>query len=350
MVQINNRKKSGTAFCLQHSDTRDVSTRSRPSSNPSQAERTAKRLNVALVIAVFFLVCASLLQAQEKPQLAANLAPAATITDVNLTSPPTLASTFEPPAAAPPDPGVPQAGSGQGTTGGTAQDDQWHLSISPYLYLAGVHGTVGAFGRDVGFKASIGDLLSHFRLGAMGTVDVRHNRFLTGVDLMYMRLGDNQALPFPNVMATTSNLTANVFILTPKVGLRLINLPKIKADFLTGIRYWYFGENLNFTPSRLGLNFSKSQDWVDPLVGGRIITDLTPKIVTTIAGDVGGWGTGSQIEYQVVGALGYKLTPKLILQAGYRYLYFDYLKGGRAGTVINTALSGIILGVTMNLK
>jgi hypothetical protein len=72
--------------------------------------------------------------------------------------------------------------------------------------------------------------------------------------------------------------------------------------------------------------------------------------VATIAGDVGGWGTGSQIEYQIAGVLGYKLKPSMTLQAGYRYLYFDYEKGGQANAVVKTALSGIILGVTLNLK
>jgi hypothetical protein len=101
---------------------------------------------------------------------------------------------------------------------------------------------------------------------------------------MYMRLGDDKALPFPNLMANTAKFTANVFIIAPKVGFRLINEEKFKADFLTGFRYWYFGENLSFTPSRLGLNFSKSQSWVDPLVGGRIEAALAPKVVTIIAG------------------------------------------------------------------
>ncbi|HLW88968.1 MAG TPA: hypothetical protein VKR57_10785 [Terriglobales bacterium] len=246
-------------------------------------------------------------------------------------------------------PAADQSG-GPPTASSTAQDDQWHFALSPYLYFPGAHGTVGALGRDVGFKASAGDLLSHFRFGVMGIGEARRNRFLTSIDLMYMRLGDNTALPFPNLLATTANFTANIVVLTPKVGFRLVNGERIKADFLTGFRYWYFGENLNFSPSRLGLNFSKSQNWVDPLVGGRIEAALAPKVVTTIAGDVGGWGTGSQLEYQIVGLLGYKLNPKMTLQAGYRYLYFDYQKGGPADAIVKTALSGVIFGVTLNLK
>jgi hypothetical protein len=38
------------------------------------------------------------------------------------------------------------------------------------------------------------------------------------------------------------------------------------------------------------------------------------------------------------------------LQGGYRYLYFDYQKGGPAAVTTNLALSGIVLGVTLNLK
>jgi len=245
---------------------------------------------------------------------------------------------------------IDQSGSVAAPTVETGNDNQWHFSLSPYLWFAGTHGTVGAFGRDAGFKASAADMLSHFRFGAMGIGEARRNRLLTSIDFMYMRLGDNQALPFPNLRATTANITANLVILTPKVGIRLINQPKIKADFLTGFRYWYFGENLNFTPSRLGLNFSKSQNWVDPLVGGRIEGALASKVATTIAGDVGGWGTGSQIEYQLVGLLGYTLKPSMTLQGGYRYLYFDYEKSGPANAMVKTALSGVIFGVTLNFK
>ncbi|MGA9567726.1 MAG: hypothetical protein WBS19_19535 [Candidatus Korobacteraceae bacterium] len=214
-----------------------------------------------------------------------------------------------------------------------------------------MHGTVGAFGRDASFSVTPDDLLSHARFAVLGAVEARRNRIVTTGDILYMRLGANNAIPFPPALqAITANFTANIFILTPKVGYRLINQDRFKADFLTGIRYWYFSQNVNFTPSRLGLNFSKSQSWVDPLVGGRIEGVLTPKVVATVAGDVGGWGTGSQIEYQVLGILGYKLKPNMTLQAGYRYLYFDRNKYGAANGNANLALSGILLGLTYNFK
>ncbi len=235
---------------------------------------------------------------------------------------------------------APQAGT-------SADDDGWHFAVSPYLWFPGVHGTIGALGREVDFKASPGDLLSHFRFGLMGLVEARYKRVLLPLDIMWIRLGDNKALPFPNLMVNTAKLKASEFILTPKIGYRLIDEDKIKIDALVGFRYWHFGENLKFVPSNFNLNFSSSQNWVDPIVGGRITGNLSPKVVAVIAGDVGGWGTGSQLDYQVAGILGYSIKPKVTLQVGYRYLYVDYRSGG---SIIQPTTSGVLFGATFNLK
>lgn len=316
-----------------------------------------KMRTAILALACLVLANSALLPAQQKPQISEGVTPTASVTLVNpnpAPAPPAATagnSSSADPAAPPAAPPTPQAG---GLSISTDNDDQWHLTASPYLWLPGVHGTIGAFDREAGFKASPSDLLSHFDFGLLGLFEARRNRLLANVDTMWMRLSDNTATPF-GVVAQSVDLKANMFIITPKVGFRLVNQPKLKADFLAGFRYWYFNESLSFNPIPPGplppnVNFSRSQSWVDPLVGGRIEALLAPKILFTMAGDVGGWGTGSQLEYQVVGLLGYKLTPKMTLQGGYRYMYFDYQKNTGAADVIKTAFSGVLLGVTLNLK
>src|SRR6185437_8152025 len=47
-------------------------------------------------------------------------------------------------------------------------DPAWQTNLTFYLWFPGVHGIAGADGHDVGFRASPGDLLSHFRFGLMG--------------------------------------------------------------------------------------------------------------------------------------------------------------------------------------
>ena len=231
--------------------------------------------------------------------------------------------------------------------GSASDDDKWHFYASPYLWFPGVHGAVGGGGRTIGVHASPGDLLSNFRFGLMGAFEARHKWLVLPLDMMWVRLGDDQALSFPGLAATTANFRASEFILTPGIGVRLINEERIKIDALTGFRYWHLGESLEFSPSTLGLDFSDSQDWVDPLVGGRIQTSLTPKIVVNILGDVGGWGTGSELEYQVAGLLGYRINRRWTLQAGYRYMDVNYRSGG---SVFDVAMSGAAVGATINLN
>jgi hypothetical protein len=183
----------------------------------------------------------------------------------------------------------------------------------------------------------------------MTGLQVRRKRLLASLDVLWIRLEDDKALPFPRLGAISANMKATEFLLTPKIGFRVINEEKIKVDALAGFRYWYLGENLKFNPSLLGLNFSGSQNFVDPVLGGRIQVPLSPKISVNVLGDVGGWGTGSQLEYQVAGLLGYKIKPRVTLQLGYRYLNVDY-RNNRRGIIFNATTAGVLFGATLNLK
>ncbi|MFZ0881786.1 MAG: hypothetical protein WAN14_00190 [Candidatus Acidiferrales bacterium] len=82
-------------------------------------------------------------------------------------------------------------------------------------------------------------------------------------------------------------------------------------------------------------------------LGRRITGNLSPKVVAVIAGDVGGLGTGSQLDYQVAGIFGYSIKPKVTLQVGYRYLHVNY-RGG--GSIIQPTTSGVLFGATFSPK
>src|ERR1700744_5176236 len=56
---------------------------------------------------------------------------------------------------------IPNAASTQ--TGEPSAASDWHLTVVPYIWLPGVHGTIGANGHDVSVHATPGDLLSNFR-------------------------------------------------------------------------------------------------------------------------------------------------------------------------------------------
>jgi len=239
-------------------------------------------------------------------------------------------------------PAYPSAQTSAAPASRPSSDDQWHFAITPYLWFPAFDGTLGLPNRDLHVDASAGKMISHFRFGLMGEAEARRKWLLLGLGLFWVRLGDDKAVPL-EPLVVTANAKAQQFMLTPTVGVRFVDREKIKVDFFTGFRFWHLGANLNFNPSALGLNFSKSANWVDPMVGGRIQVPLSEKIVANVLGDVGGWGTGSQIEYDVAGTLGYRVKPTLTLLMGYRYLRLVYRSGP---FLFNIHEPGILFGLT----
>jgi hypothetical protein len=237
------------------------------------------------------------------------------------------------------------AGAAPSPASTASPDDNWHVGVTPYIWFAGVHGNTGALGHEIGVHASFGDIFSYLNIGLMGEVEARKKRVLLVTDVMWMRLSDEKGIPLNDVGIQSVNAKAKQFLLTPGVGYRVLDKEKLKIDAIVGFRYWHLGESLEFTPSLVG-GVSASQNWVDALGGARIHIPLSQKAMITVGGDAGGGGANS--DYQVAGLLGYKISKKCVLQAGYRYLDVNYRSS--SSFVYNTATSGLLLGLTINLK
>ena len=222
-----------------------------------------------------------------------------------------------------------------------SDDQQWRLDLSPYLWFAGAHGTVGVLGREASVHASAGDLLSHFNFGLMGASEAQIGRFLLNGDLLWIRLSDSSALPFPSLNAASADVRVGELVWTSKIGYRLIDTTKFKADANVGVRYWHLGQQLNFSPSIFGLNINRSQSWADILVGGRVELPLGKKASITALGDVGGWNATAQLDYQVAGLLNLKVSPRWTISPGYRYLYVDYRSGSSIYNMVKKVFNRI---------
>jgi hypothetical protein len=227
-----------------------------------------------------------------------------------------------------------------------AMDDRWHIAFTPYLWFAGMHGTSGVRGFDTSVSASAWDLLSHFNIGLMGTTELRRNRIVLPVDLMWVRLSDDHALPVNEVGINSISFRAGQFLLTPMGGYRVVDKEKLKVDGLAGLRYWHLGQKIEFSPTILN-GVSASQNWVDALGGARFLLLLSPKVSISIIGDAGGGGANS--DYEIAGLLGLKVKKNIELKAGWRYLDVDYRNSSNQ-YLYNVASSGLLLGATFNFK
>ena len=238
-----------------------------------------------------------------------------------------------------------QTSSGTGFLGSDADltDNKWHAYGTGYLWIPGIHGTVGIRGFDASVHVSAGDIFSNFKGGLLGVFTPTYNRFSAPVDFMWMRLQDSKAIPF--VPAYSVQATLNFSIVTPKVAYLIVNTPKIKVYGNGGPRIWHLGSTFDLVPTINGRNLYKSSTWTDFVLGARFSMPLGSKASVDILGD-GGEG-GATLDYQVGGILSYQLKPKLSMQGGWRYLTVHY---GNNRTVFNGTIQGIVLGATYKFK
>lgn len=68
--------------------------------------------------------------------------------------------------------------------------------------------------------------------------------------------------------------------------------------------------------------------WVDPIIGLRGQINFTRWLFLAAQGDVGGFGAGSEIAWNVQTTLGVNFTRNVFAEIGYRYMYVDYTDGG----------------------
>ncbi len=121
-------------------------------------------------------------------------------------------------------------------------DEGWPVGFTPYIWFAGIHGTVGALNHDASVHATFGDIFNYLNIGFMGVVEPRYNRIVMPVDFMWMKLSDNKALPFDEG-ATSVKAKMTETLLTPKIGYRFVDSKKVKVDALR-VPLLAFGDQL----------------------------------------------------------------------------------------------------------
>ncbi len=224
-----------------------------------------------------------------------------------------------------------------------ATDDVWHFDISPYVFVPGIHGTVGVLSHDASVHVSGSDVLSNFNGGFAGFVQARKNRFVMPIDFFWARLDTTQGIPLTDVGQSSVRFLQSQIIFTPKVGYRIVDKEHFKVDALIGLRYWH--EGLTVTPRPANVSYARSVNWVDGIAGGKFEIDFSPKVWITAAGDAG--GGGANLDYQAVGTFNVQPKPLFGFFVGWRYLVTDY--AGNKGFLFDVAQTGPVIGLNMQL-
>jgi hypothetical protein len=227
----------------------------------------------------------------------------------------------------------------------TTSSEDWEFSVTPYVFFAGLKGTVGVQQQTAAVNARFPDIFRNLDFALMGTFEARKGNWLILTDAMYMSLSGKRVTPSP--FFGDIDVEVKETIIDPEVGYRVVRRERGTIDLLGGVRIWHVKPHLTFQPRILPLvDVEESKNWADPVVGARGTASLSPRVFVTGKFDVGGFGVSSDFTGQAVGAAGFQVHPRIALMGGYRYLRVDYFN---EGFVFKTAMSGIVLGAKFKL-
>jgi hypothetical protein len=243
----------------------------------------------------------------------------------------------------------------------------WHFDFTGYLWAPSLNGSLTVKGREAPINLSFINILqdTDSLIGLEGRIGVRKGRFGVYVDGLYNKLGAND-LSGPHGFAK-SDASVNLTFIESAIYYDLFDLPRqkspdgqdtwswgIETDVYAGARYTNLGASLKLKSiGQINVNQTRSanENWVDPIIGGRVTLQLSDNWRAYVDNNIGGFGAGSKLAYSGIALVGYQF-PLFGLDstawAGYKALYQDFQNGsGKDEFRWNMWLHGPIAGLTI---
>ena len=226
-----------------------------------------------------------------------------------------------------------------------AQDAKWENTVTLYGWAAAMSGTTGVNGVTATVDVPFSKILDNLKMGGMLNYVGRGSQWVTGVDVIYMKLGSDVATP--NTGVTLAEVKLKQWLFEADGGYRVTPW----MDALIGLRVPVLEAEI--FPDRDNANVSEkssTQSWVAPLIGARIMLPITPRLTVIGRGDLGGFGLGgTNNTWQGAGYLSYGFGKGWSATLGYRAINADYATrtAGDAGYFLyNVTSYGGVLGVS----
>jgi hypothetical protein len=185
------------------------------------------------------------------------------------------------------------------------------VDFSLYFLGASMTGDVAVGNASADLHVGFSDILDHLEFGAMGFGRVARAPWSFTTEIVYMGLGASQDFVSADF---------DQWLVEPRIGYRVS--PRFEA--LVGVRYNNLSGEI---AGPFGRRPSGTQDWWDPIVGATMSVPLGSTLALVGHGDIGGFGIGSDLTWQVYPCLSWTMMPQASLQAGYRWLSVDYETG-----------------------
>jgi len=236
-------------------------------------------------------------------------------------------------------------------TAAGSDTDAWQFELTPYILGAGLNGTTGIGSVTAHVDVSFSDLLENLDSGFMALFEARKGRWTFGAEGIYFKLKgegtDSWRGPLGSSGTGTLEATVTEQLYQLTAGYRVLD-DRTKVDVLGAARYTQLDTELNLavtTGSPLLPDGSRSvsgtESWWDPVIGVRVLVPLAEAWTLVGYADIGGFGVGSELTYQLLAGVNWQFAKSVVAKAGYRYFYQDYENNG---LVWDMTASGFYLG------
>lgn len=185
-------------------------------------------------------------------------------------------------------------------------EDPLRLDITPYVWMTTMNGNITINGQNRLVNFTFEDFFKFSNLGLNGHVELKKRKWGFIFDYNYVDLLKDNT--YTELVLTELSFAYRIFE---------------KFEIIAGGRY--FKAQAEYRDDQQNIE-KGSKSWTDPIIGARVSWDLTPKLVFTARGDVGGFGIGSEFEWNIMSGIGYNLA-NITFMAAYRIWYTKYSEG-----------------------
>lgn len=217
---------------------------------------------------------------------------------------------------------------------GASKNNQWTFLVEPYLMFPVMKGTVGLGNLpfDVPVDANTNNIFSNLKMGFMLNAEATNGQWAVGTDILYMSLAQDVE---PGLLNKNGEITAKqlgwetygLYRVTPWLELGLGGLVNsVKAGFDIN-REELIGQDKEIVNHKR----SGTETWFDPMIVARIKSQAAEKFIYQFRGEIGGFGIGSDLAWQVQAYAGYRFSKLFEMTGGYRYISLDYETGSGQG-------------------
>lgn len=219
-----------------------------------------------------------------------------------------------------------------------AQD--WSGQATLYGWGAGVSGGVTPFAGapTLSFDRSLSEVLDDLDGAFFATGLARRGDLVLFGDLTYAASSREGRLP-PGVPASGKVAMRS---LTLAAGQRFDAGGGTTVDALGGLRAFSLDGRVEVPAA--GVRVAPGTDFVDPIVALRVNAPLAERWSLLGYVDVGGFGIGSDLTWQLAVTANYRASDRLFLSVGWRQLSVDYSDDG---TVFDATMGGPLIGATL---